>query len=74
MPNRVSGCVLFLVCVVSPILAAAQNQPQAAQEKAATPHTSPTKQAAPPPMEAKAVDILKATSLRRRSYAELQRS
>ena len=64
MPNRVSGCVLFLVCVVSPILAAAQNQPQAAQEKAATPHTSPTKQAAPPPMEAKAVDILKATSLR----------
>jgi hypothetical protein len=62
MRSRVFGCVLVLLCVVSPILVGAQNQPQAAK-KAGTSKAVATKQA-PPPMEAKAIDILKATSLR----------
>jgi hypothetical protein len=64
MRSRVFGCVLVLLCVVSPILAGAQNQPQAAKKKAATSKAAATRQAPPPPMEAKAIDILKATSLR----------
>lgn len=64
MRSRVLGCVLVLVCVVSPILAGAQDQPQATKKKAAAPKASATRQVPPPPMEAKAIDILKATSLR----------
>lgn len=63
MRSRVFSCVLVSLCVVAPILASAQTQPQAAKKKAATSKAAATKQA-PPPMEAKAIDILKATSLR----------
>lgn len=63
MRSRVLACLLVLVCGGSPILAGAQNQSPAAKKNVATSKAAATKQA-PPPMEAKAIDILKATSLR----------
>jgi hypothetical protein len=62
MRSRILTCALVCLSVVSPLLARAQNQPQDGK-KAARSKSAATKQV-PPPMEAKAVDILKATSLR----------
>jgi len=54
---------LIPLCFALTIVAGAQTTPPAAKKKAAAPKAAATKPA-PPPMEAKALDILKATSAR----------
>jgi hypothetical protein len=64
MAGRVARSAIILLCVAMPPLVVAQKQ-SPAKTKPASPKTAAGKQApSPPPMEAKAVDILKATSAR----------